>query len=234
MRRAIVYLIGFYGAGLLFAISLFAEVGGPVLGYVASADGALRPLLGIPGATTWGKIIADLPHLEPVAISNRHGYAVGVAESGEIKLLSNLAATPQTAVLERFYHPVSRVVLSPAETAAALHSGDGAVAIWSGLPQRPHLLWSGFEPAQVLALAVADDGEVVLAVTAEQGLWTVTSQGPRFLTSVSASANVAFLTDSHDAVISDGAANEILLLRSVTGAVTVERLAGEQEGSTRC
>lgn len=230
VRRVFDRLIRTCYVGLLLTVSLLAEVEGPVLGYLVSS-GALRSILGIPGATTWGETLVDVSHLEPVAISNLHGYALGIAESGEIILLTSLATSPQATVLDASSDPVSQVVLSPAETAAAFYSSDGAiVAVWSGFPQTPRLLWTGTEPDRIHAMAVSDDGAIVLGVTAEQGLWAIASEGARYLASVGPSASITFLTGGCDAVIADDAANEIRLLRAVVAAPTLEPLAGQREG----
>ncbi len=227
-RQALLYLTRILGAALLLATSLFAQVGGTVLGYVVSDTGVLQPILGVPGATAWGAPIMNLPPLEPAAISNRYGYEVGIAESGEAVLAMGLTATPQTAVLGAGLAGADRVILSPAETAAVFYSSaNGTLSVWGGFPRQPHLLWRATEPAPIGSLAVSDDGQLVLASTG-RGLWSIASSGPRFVASAEPSVSLAFLTGSHGAVIADPVANEVRLMRSAGGAI--EPLAGERDG----
>jgi hypothetical protein len=213
---------------LLLATTLSAQVGGTVLGYVASDSEALRPMLGIPGATAWGGPLSDLPQLEPAAVSNRHGYELGVADTGEAVLVTGLAGTPQATKLGAGLEGADRVVLSPTETAAAFYSSaTGTISVWTGLPLQPSELWTAAGPASIGSLAVSDDGEAVLAATL-QGLWAISSSGPRFLASADPSVSVAFFTGSDEAVVADPVANEVRLLRTATGAS--EPLAGVLDG----
>ena len=242
MRRLTVLLI----LGGLFGVSRaaraeqdLASLFGPLLGYVYDpAWQGIRAIRGIPGAAVLDRP-ADLGlALRAAVIAPSHEYALVITADADRLGIVDLREQPRlTRIMEGQWSGPIRMAISPAGTAAALHSpAEAGVWIINGLPDHPW--WAGrleLAREQVLGdFAISDDGTVVLAAVApssQGGVLVLAPQGPTrvLFPSLRASA-VAFLKHSLDAVIAEGERNEVYRLRDVKGAAELMRLASVADG----
>ncbi|MGP8244696.1 MAG: hypothetical protein ACLQVN_09280 [Bryobacteraceae bacterium] len=192
------------------------QLSGPVAGYVYDrAASALRPVRGVPGATTLGDPLALGIAPEAGFVAPRQDLAVLVSTGGATHWysLSGNAATEVAAP-----GPIATpewVVFSPSGTAAALVAGR-SVQVVTGLPGSPALAGSvRLEPAAVTRgpgrrtgggrLAVSDDGAWLLLASGNGLRLAAVGGGSSTLMPIGRSAAVAFSPASHDAAVaSDG------------------------------
>jgi hypothetical protein len=218
------------GAGLARAGD--SELRGPVMGYLADANGSVRPLLGIPGAALIGRPL-DLPvSLSVAAVSPKQDYVIGSTAQDRRTVLIRLAGTdrsPQS--IENARAGITRIIASPAGGTVALYFKDTAVVqVLTGLPDAPKVSYEFEVPDEVGAIAVSADGERVLyAVTGQDtgAVFLRASSGELTrMAGVRSASALAFSENGPDIAIADAAANEVWIGHG--GAL--QRLAGEREG----
>jgi hypothetical protein len=114
-----------------------------------------------------------------------------------------------------------------------------SVAVLAGLPQSPAVSWS-LETAALAgglaALAVSDDGGAVLVATAGEpgSVWLLAPDGSdRLLSHVPGAPSLAFLAESHDALVADGATGTVALVRDAAGQSQITQIGGPAEGVSR-
>ena len=209
------------------------QVGGPVIGFVFDGSvAALRPILGIPGASTLGAPLDAGFELSWATVAPRQDSSIAVDSSGAVHLLrlgsgvseTRCGACPSTA---------DGAVFSPSGTAVALYAA-GRVQIVTGLPDAP-VSGASFEVAsfaraargRTLAppMALSDDGAWLLASTRDSVELFAANGGPRRLLATGAYPLVAFAAGSHDAASADVRGAALVLFHDVAGASTGQRLA---------
>lgn len=209
-----------------------AQVGGPVIGFVYdSSVNALRPVQGIPGASTLGDPL-DVGFASSLAfVAPRQDSAIAIASDGSLHLLRlssgaaevRCAACPSTA---------EAAVFSPSGSAVALYSA-GRVQVVTGLPDAPTAGASfevGAMPGAAVGrklappIALSDDGAWLLAATRVSVDLFHANGGPSHLLQTQPYALVAFAAGSHDAAISDPVAG-LVLVHDVTAASNQQPLA---------
>jgi hypothetical protein len=135
------------------------RIEGPVLGMIFDPDAAgLRLLEGIPGSARLGRTLQGLPELATAAVAANRGYGLGIERNGEAVLISGEGARP----LADARTGANQVIVSPRGTAAALVF-RGEVQIFTGMPEAPQLKRTAMLE-DTTALALSDDGEVLLAI----------------------------------------------------------------------
>jgi hypothetical protein len=207
---------------------------GPRLGLVFDeAAGALRPIVGIAGSSTMGDALPLGVALESAVISPSQDYALAlVGKDTQVRLVrvgpSNIV---QVKVLLSAPPAPDRIAISPSGASAAFYyhsdQGAGRITVMNGFPAGPHISarMTLTRVSSPTALAVADDGTVVLA-GADHAVFAVTEAAEIPLTSTLGSvAALAFIT-GHDGLIADGANNEVYLVRGAAAAGAVTLLAG--------
>ena len=156
-----------FGAAWLAAVaaaSIWAgDISGPVTGYVFDASARqVRPVLGIPGASTMGRPLDLGLDLSMAAVAPAQDYLLAGGSDGQTRLVllsGGVTAKPFDAL-----HGVpARIAFSPRGTAAVLVNADTA-DVYTGLPGSPALARTLAVAQRPGSLAVTDDGEVVLAV----------------------------------------------------------------------
>jgi len=197
------------------------------------AAGALRPIWGIAGSSTLGDPLPLGVTLKSAVVSPSQDYALALAgHDTEVRLVrigqSNIV---QLKPLPDANRAPDRIVISPTGSAAAFYyySGRsaGRIIVMNGFPAAPNISAriSLTRVSAPTALAVSDDGAVVLAGAGHLVI-ALTEAGEIPLTSSLGSvASLAFIT-GHDALIADGAKNEVYLVRGADGAGVVSLLAG--------
>ncbi len=216
----------------LAASPIETSISGPVLGYFFDPSlGGLRSILGIPGSSTLGALVDTGVALRGAEVSPRQDYALGLTAEPAAVVLVGLPAGKIAAQLAE--GAPSRMALSPTGSAAALYYQDKqAVRVITGLPLNPApgVLDVSWLPAPVAALAVSDDGIVLLA--AGQNLYAAGGglAAPALVTTLGSATGLSFFENSRDALIADAGRDEVVWIRDVTGAAERLKLAGASDG----
>jgi hypothetical protein len=219
---------------LLLTLASFAQaqqshVAGPVAGFVFdSSSQALRPLLGIAGAATVGDPIDSGYRLTEAYVAPRQDSVLAVAADGSAHYFTLISGALSEVAISGLTTQPERVAFSPSGTAAVLYA-NGRAQMVTGLPGSPSLagavqLGMGTRSVHPASLAISDDG--VYLLFAVDGSIQLASQsgGVRGVTSVGASASVAFAPGAHDAAIA-ARGTGLILISDVPGTAAQHTLA---------
>ena len=212
-------LIAALGGACLAAES---QIEGPKLGYMYDRQAAVvRPILGIPGSALFGEPLAT--ELREAVVSPSQDFAIGVFGDDSAVGILNFAGE-KLRLLKGAKPAPTRIVISPNGTSAAIVSGTH-VQVFSGLPDNATADAEFDLAAQAAALAVSDDGGLVLAAIVESdaaALYSYSKSGAahRILTAGKI-RSIEFFNRSHDAVFADELENKIVLLRDGADATLV-------------
>jgi WD40 repeat protein len=225
-------------AFLFFTCTGIAQstLSGPSMGLVYDgAAQAIRPILGIPGASTAGKHIdAGFP-ITAAAISPTQDFALAVSAKGSLNLLLFAAAGVTSQPIDSTATP-EHIILSPSASSAILYyKNASAVQIVTGLPNSIKVgqqVDISSLPKAPDTFAISDDGAVVLAGVIEnasgsppQGeVFAIPQNGSalRSIGQVQHASAIAFFKQSHDVVIADDAANSIRMFSDAAGATALQ------------
>jgi hypothetical protein len=217
--------------GVGTAASQTHAIHGPRLGLVFDPSArTLRPIVGIAGSSTMGDALPLGVPLESAIVSPSQDYALAmVGKDSEVRLVrvgpSNIA---HVKVLLGPAPAPDRIAISPSGASAAFYYHSSAhITVMTGFPVAPHISarMALNRVSSPTALAVADDGAVVLA-GAGNAVFAITEAAEIPVTSTLGSvASLAFIT-GHDGLIADGAKNEVHLLRGAAGEGALSLLAG--------
>jgi hypothetical protein len=144
----------------------FAQVGGPILGYVPEGD-TIRLMYGLPAAGAIGAEIAEGGWAR-TAISPTQNFVLATSASAGEVLLVNLVKPSVTSIAGAGSNP-DMLAISPSGTSAALWFPlTGQLQIVTGLPDSPAVrtVDASFLKASPLSIAVTDDGQWAA------GLWS--------------------------------------------------------------
>ena len=212
--------------------------GRAVVGYLATSSGTgIQPIVGVAGASRVGEQIDFGLALGAAAVAPAGGYGIGVAaETGEVVIL-DLASESVAAGLDAPMNP-NRILFSPSGEVAALYYRAGAqlnvVRDPLGSPTVDEALTvSG--PGVVTAVAIADSGDMVLAAFSSEGgatVYSVSDSGAQFVTPAKQVVDLRFSPNSHDALITDAGAAEIVLVTNVGESSAVRVVADAKSGLT--
>ena len=210
----------------------------PVVGYVTRSSRAeLRPILGIPGAVAVGDALVLPDGLASLELAPGQQYAI--AKWVDAGVLSILPVTADGAgnpvdVAGAWARP-DRIEFSPGGSAAAVYSAQGkAVQIILGAPSSPRVArqvdLSGLS-GPAAAIAVSDDGQLLLVSSPDGGGSTVTlfpagGDGRTVARGGDFSA-LRFFPGAQDAAMADRQRNQILLLAADGSSQAV---AGNADG----
>jgi hypothetical protein len=206
-------------------LSAESQIEGPKLGFAYDRQAAaVRPILGIPGSALFGEPIAL--DLKNAIVSPSQNFAIGASgDDSAVQIL--VFADAKLRPLQGAHAAPDRIVLSPNGTAAALVSGSH-LQIFSGLPSDSPVTGEFDLTAAPTALAISDDGAIVLAATAESetsALYSYALDGSsKRLLTAGQITSIAFLNLSHDAVFADAAQRNVILLRDATDASIVSNV----------
>ena len=219
--------------GLCLAISVWtvsalagssAAIGGPVAGFVFdAASGAVRPMLGIPGAAHLGDSVVS--KLETAFIAP-DGSAVLAVAAGRLILFSNLrGVSPAAAPVGGILGGVDAVAWSPDATAAAISSArHSRVQLLTGIPQTPSVsapvdLWTLPGPLTVLAC----DGRNIL-IGVPGGIYIAGPGGvPKRI--AQAASPVAIALAGADLYFADNETQQVWHVANYAGKVSSELFA---------
>lgn len=159
-------MIGRFLVPVFLSGAAFAQVGGPVLGYVPEGS-SIRTLYGLPAAGAIGPVIAEGGWAQ-IAISPAQNFLIATQAGTEQVLLVNLAKPSVSAVPGAGANP-NMIAISPSGTSAVLgFSSPGHLQVVTGLPDTPSVATvdASFLNGPPAAIAVSDDGQWTA------GLWS--------------------------------------------------------------
>ena len=187
----------------IFSSALFAQVGGPILGYVP--DGAaIRPIYGLPAAGAIGPVLHSGRDFSSIAISPRQNFILATdSATGEVMVVK--PGIGQLAISGASANP-GIIAVSPSGSSAALWS-QGHIQVVTGLPDSPSIsnVDASFLNASPSAIAVSDDGQWAV------GLWSssVYAFGPSAqvipLQTDQGIVALSFLHNSHNLALANSA-----------------------------
>lgn len=217
------------------------QVAGPVAGYVFDGGAhAVRPVLGIPGASILGPAVPLGYTVTAATVSPRGDAALAVADDGSAHLLRLSSGAATEVPMNGAPGKPERVVFSPSGTAVALITGSRAV-VFGGLPDAATLAAAidlpAAGPAQVAVqsarrpvsgvgpIALTDDGAWLL-LAANGSAQLVGAGGAHSIAIAARGSQVAFAPGSHDAAIAD-ARGSLVLIRSADGPAASTTLSAD-------
>lgn len=220
-----------------FAPLMFGQQGkvqGPVAGYVFDSGAhAVRPILGIPGASILGDPVDLGFSAIRAAVSPAQEAVLAIAADGSLHAFQLSAGAASEVAVNGFSVAPERIVFSPSGSAAAVYGG-GRIQVMTGIGSSPHA-GSTFDISALLVLpgnrghqtlsgsfAVSDDGAYVL-VAGGSGVQVFGGGSPRQVASGSGMA-VAFARGNHDAIV---AGTGVTLIHDVGGAANAQSIAEE-------
>jgi len=214
------------------------QVAGPIAGYVFDRSArAVRPVLGIPGASVVGGAVQFGYDLASVAVSPGADSAVATAADGSLHLVRLSGGNASEIPFNGSSVRPDRVVFSPSGTAVALIAG-GRAQIFSGFPAGATLVGTmdlggvaaaGFQvesarrpaAARPASLALSDDGAWLLAVV-DGSVELIGAGGSHAIGNAARGALAAFAPGNYDAAVADPAAQTVALVRNAGGAATTQ------------
>ena len=216
-----------------------SSIRGPMMGYTPDPSGsAVWPILGMPGAASYGgQLRSRLPFVN-VTVSPSQDYALALDARSHRVVTGDLTdpALPFTP-LPGAIRNSGRIVLSPQGSSAALLAHTGKmIQVVSGLPRNPAvsatLDLTGL-PGTLGELAISDDGSTALAVLSDGAaafLYRLGASGHRLIATAGRISALAFSQSGADAIFADAQANAIWLIHDVRGPAELIPLASEKDG----
>jgi len=210
-----------------FGIAAFGQdqsaISGPILGFIEDPNGAsIQPIRGVLGASVLGQPLALGSEIRNAVISPKQDYALAVrTDGGEVVLIPLGSDSVNLNSLSGVHPGATRIAISPSGTAAAVFGQDRTVQSIRRLPDTPELVFQ-FDvsdiPGDLQGLAIADDGTLAVLnfmTPGEATLWVVSSNGSRWVLPAQRPSAATFLTNRHDVVIADDAAQQVFLLSNI-------------------
>ena len=215
------------------------QLSGPTSGLVFDwTRHTVRPILGIPGASTIGAPVSLGRDLESAAVSPSLDSAIAGGADGSLHFYRMVTGSLSERALEGVSGKLQSVIFSPSGTAAVLSTASGTYVI-TGLPDAPRVAGS-LNPDSTLrrvssgvpgrpalrreSMAVSDDGNYVLSNRSGSVRVLTIGGENRELTATGANSVVAFAPGSTDAAVADEGAG-VVLFRDVAGAAVSKVLA---------
>ena len=201
-----------------------SQIGVPLLGYVVdSAAASIRPVTGIPGASTIGSPLDFGTASSGVAVSPRQDFAIGTGADGAVRILSLQPGNYTSRILATAGTP-QQIVFSPAGGTAGLYLQDRAkLQIFTDLPQEATLIHeidvSG--TGSWRSAAISDDGKLAVILAGDQDsatLWLSYGGGdPVQLQAPAGTAAAGFRRGSDEATAATWDGQVYLLENLATG-----------------
>ncbi len=223
-------------AGVL-VLGAQTPLGGPSLGFIFDARGqALRPILGIPGASTFGDPMATSAPLTSAAISLRQ--SVAIVNDGAWKAIGLTASSSATTVLPDGLPASGREAGSESGTAAVFYDSDNnALTVVTGIgssSMAANAVDLSALPGALSRFAAGDDGSLLVSASVAAGgealYWLGQDGSVRQLASLQATASILFWNHGASALVVDRAANQIWRLRDPGGNAVITLLASGGDG----
>ena len=219
-----------------------SRVTGPTLGFLFDAhSGSLFRMPGIAGAASLGNRLEVGFRISQAVVGPQQDFVM-VTRAGDRQalLIRFLAGAVGVSSLGAATAGVDRIALSPNGLNAALYdAAQGKLTIVTGLPLAPSIVRnvdvSGLT-GELTALAIGDDADNVLVASADADAGSVFAlRAEGNLAPVYTGGRVSairFLDGRQDAAFADASLGRVYLARGLASQVTLELLAGEQDGIT--
>jgi len=198
----------------------------PLLGFVYSAERSeLRPILGLPGASLFGRPMSLPAGVTGIYVAPRQNYALLAGRVvGSIGLMTFQGA--EEGRVAAICGAISRpdlIAFSPSGNSAVLYSRDAEqLQVLTGLPSAPHLarvVASSELPDELRFLAIADDGSTLLEGTVRSAIYLLPEGGsPKLLYSAADLGGMVFTPRTSNVLVFDRGAGTLFLLQEVGSA----------------
>jgi len=214
-------------------------IGGPMLGFIPDAGGkAIRPVIGIPGASMLGQRLELDDEIRGATISPKQDYAIGLSMADAQTVVIDVAAQPPVETPVTGAHPGAELIaISPTGSVAALYDAvSRAIQVIGGLPRNPAVV-AEFDasavPGRLADLAISDDGTVAIVKAVDSddaGLWVVASSNGPWRVPLDRAAAAAFFPKRRDAVVTDDATRSAFLMLNIDQAGTLVHFFSAPDG----
>jgi hypothetical protein len=214
------------------------QVAGPVTGIVFDRSaGALRPILGIPGASVLGDPLTLGYGLSNAVVSPHQDSAFAIGTDSSLHLLRINSGSAFEVACTACPSKAEGAIFSPSGSSVALYSA-GRVQILTALSTTPVAGASfsvgsvtgvsthgvRFESPAAPPMALSDDGGWLLVGTKDSVELFSANGGTRQLLSTMSNPLVAFAAGGHDAAIADGK-DGLVWIHDASGAAAQQQLA---------
>lgn len=211
-------LVAMFAAAAALAYAQQGKVAGPIAGYVFDgAARAVRPVLGIPGASILGDAVQVGYDAAAVTIAPRADSAVVTAADGSVHLVRLAAGQATEIPLNGAPPKLDRVVFSASGAAVALVAA-GRAQVFGGLPDAAALVTTmdfgsavaaqqtvqavkRGAPAAYGSMALSDDGALLLVATGATVRLVGAGTAANSFDTAGRDTVVAFAPGTHDAVL---------------------------------
>ncbi len=225
-----------------------STLSGPTLGlFFDPQAGAIRPIWGIPGSATAGQPIDLGFPLAAGLISPSQDYALVISDAGataarrprprrssSMSIVTFTPNGPSVQPIPGVPRAPDRMVMSPAGKSAALYYGRSASAeILTNLPDSPQILHVDLSmlPNTPEVIAISEDGSLLLAGVRENAegspaqsevfVCTPNAAVPRSIATLQHVSAIAFVGQSHSALLADDVSNSVAFLSDVANGASV-------------
>jgi hypothetical protein len=225
------------------AIAGVGRPGVPILGYVAGPGPLdLREIIGTANAAKLGERLTVPGDVKRLLAPPREHYLLLESAAAEPLAVWLPGRAARAAITGAMAHPEVAVFSARGEAAVLYAKSAGRLQVVSGLPGQPAVAAQP-EIAQwgeAANFAVSDDGAVVVAELAGgNAIFSMRSAGWRRLPIADGALGMAFVPNTHNLVVSDGAQPSIKMVeigqneqpaRLLLDGIQADRLAFTKEG----
>jgi len=217
-----------------------SPVRGPVFGYVFDArTRLLRPIFGVPGAAYFSAALNLGFEVKELVVSPKQDSAIAVeAGSGRTLFVRLSGSLAESEEIVGVMPGADRIVFSPSGESAALYFRDTRQAQFlsglRGVPESGATVDLSSLSGVLTALAVADDGETLLAAGSSRDGGEVRAfsadGSSRAVASIGRAPSMSFFHGSTDAVVADMDRSEVILARDVAGSAQTSVISSALDG----
>lgn len=221
---------------VLAAVSpLFAQGSlGPSLGFVSSGTPAeLQPIMGVNGSARLGDPLTLPDGLTQVYLAPGHSFALAAQGANSpvcllmLRVAAAVQARPALTILPGSLAQPDLVAFSPTGSSAVLYSQTSShLQVFTGLPNSPQISLNIEKvplASNLSKLAISDDAQILLAADASGLVYAISaSNAPVPVFHSSEISALAFVSQSHDAVVADPVQGTITILQTSTAAAQVK------------
>lgn len=218
-----------------------APLAGPSLGFIFDAQGqALRPIRGIPGASTFGDPLPASSPFTAAALSLNQNLAI-VNDGAWKSLLLTSSADPSP--LPEGLPASARLAVSETGSAAAFYDATAnTLSVVTGIGAASTALNAvalDALPGAITAMAVGDDGALLLSssITGDSGnpagealFWIAADGSTRQLATLTSAAAVMLSNHGATALVTDRGANQVWKIQDPGGNAALTPLASDADG----
>lgn len=207
---------------------------GPILGFIPENDGtAIRPVIGIPGASLLGERLQFELKFRGAAISPKQDYAIATStEDGHAVVIDLRSGAAAAVSLD-----ADLVAISPTGSAAAVYDHESRILrVIAHVLDAPEIVHE-FDASQITGraanIAISDEGATALVRFVDEersALWVLDASGASWPVLLDQPSAAAFFPNSSDAVVADQAAHAAFVILDVRRAATTVPLISADEG----